>query len=72
VNEFVWEAYWRLYGGGPAIVRQSLDIYSEPVNTLLVEPGADLKFYRDLEKTEGELLGRLILKQAKNNENLKN
>jgi hypothetical protein len=36
-------------------VRQSLDIYAEPVNSLLMEPGADLKFYRDLERTEGEL-----------------
>ena len=30
VNEYVWEAYHRFYGGGPAIVRQTNDIYSVP------------------------------------------
>jgi hypothetical protein len=30
VNEAVWQAYHRLYGGGPVICRQRLNIYNEP------------------------------------------
>jgi hypothetical protein len=30
VNEYVWEAYYRFYGGGPPIVRSANDIYSTP------------------------------------------
>jgi len=32
VNKYVWDMLYRHYGGGPVIVRESLDIYShEPI-----------------------------------------
>ncbi|CAG9331926.1 unnamed protein product [Blepharisma stoltei] len=31
VNEKVWQAYYTIYGGGPAIARKKLNIYDEPV-----------------------------------------
>jgi hypothetical protein len=46
VNEFVWEAYIRYYGGGPAIVRDTFDIYSQQVKS---------KFDDKLSKTEYHL-----------------
>ncbi len=68
VNEFVWEAYWRIYGGGPAIVRKVMDIYSPPVRTPLLEAGTDMKFYSELEIAQRALIEGLIAMQAKREE----
>lgn len=65
MNEYVWEAYQRIYGGGPAIVRKVMDVYAEPVKSALTEPGNDLKYYKELEKTHGEMLEKLVIQQAK-------
>ena len=46
-------------------MRSVLDIYGEPVNTPLSTQSADMKFYRDLEFTHGELIEKLIMAQAK-------
>ena len=29
VNKEVWEMFYKLYGGGPIIIREALDIYSK-------------------------------------------
>lgn len=31
VNEKVWQAYYKIYGGGPALARRKLNIYDEDV-----------------------------------------
>lgn len=32
VNKEVWSMFYKLYGGGPIIVRESLDIYSKDLS----------------------------------------
>jgi DUSP domain len=34
VNEFVWNVFYTIYGGGPIIVRKEKDIYSSKVANL--------------------------------------
>lgn len=36
VNKEVWQIFHRLYSGGPIIIRESLDIYSQDLSTLTV------------------------------------
>jgi hypothetical protein len=31
VNDKVWGIYYNIYGGGPVIVRQKVNIYDEPL-----------------------------------------
>ncbi len=61
MNEYVWEAYQRTYGGGPLIARAVIEIYSEPaINARLATPEVDVNYYRLFEKTHQELLGELM------------
>ena len=32
VNKEVWQIFYRMYGGGPVIVREDLDIYSRDIS----------------------------------------
>jgi len=60
VNEFVWEAYARIYGGGPIVVRDDIDIYGSAVNARLTDPNIDQTYYRCFEKTHKDLIDELL------------
>lgn len=66
VNEFVWETFERVYGGGPAITRQDLDIYSEEYVISQANKQQHQKQYlKDLKlKLSGS--GKLIEEENKN------
>lgn len=63
VNEFVWEAYVRVYGGGPILARKDSDIYSAQVKTKLESKDLDMNYYINFEKTNEELINQLLKKQ---------
>jgi hypothetical protein len=46
----VWEAYIRYYGGGPAIVRNSFDIYSQQVKSKFDGKLSKPEYYHFLDK----------------------
>jgi len=50
VNEYVWEAYLRFYGGGPTIARKTCDLYSEEAKSLFSE-GLNKSDYYNIKTT---------------------
>jgi hypothetical protein len=62
VNEYVWEAYHRFYGGGPPIVRAANDIYSTPCKYKF-NKNIDMGKYYDFEAR--------VLSKSKKEENKK-
>ena len=71
LNEFVWEVYHRIYGGGPVLPRRGYDIYNPPTKTILLSTNVDLKYYINIEKTHKELIAKLVLERKKQ-KNIKN
>ncbi len=66
----MWEAYYRIYGGGPVVARSEIEIYAlSAVNARLLDPAVDLNYYRNFERTHKEIIEELVkLKKLENEE----
>lgn len=56
----MWELYQRIYGGGPVIARNVIDIYTAAANTRLLDYRVDMSYYRKFDQTHQELLTELM------------